>query len=140
MRANERRDDNKSPIKYNEYENGTKNSAYYKNDCRVLRMVNKECSGDRPGKFATCEKANDRDCNFLEEQRKQRSNQAKNDGDGKQQERRWFINQMRGQLHACQESYSGDAKPKKSSPKEQNDNADQRSNNRNSGVHRRKRI
>src|SRR6266516_839300 len=138
MRADERRDDNKSPVKYNEYENGTENSAYYKNDRRVLRVVNKECSGDRSGKFATCEKANDRDCNFLEEQREQCPNQAKNDRNGKQQERGWFINQMRGQLYARQESNSCDAKPEKFSPKEQNENANQRANNGNGGVHRRK--
>ena len=99
-------------------------------------MMNKERSGDRPRQLATCEKSNDCDGDFLQQESKQSSEQSKHDCDRKLQKRGWFIDEMRRELDARQESHSCYTKPEEFSPEEQNHDADQRADNRNSEMRR----
>ena len=48
------------------------------------------------------------------------------------------MNQMWRNLYACRESDRGDAQPEQFSSEKQNDDANQHSNNRDGGMHRRK--
>ncbi len=74
MGADKGGDNDQCPIKQNEQENRPNNSASQKNDGRVLRILNKECSSDRSGKFAARQETENSNRNFLKEQREQSSN------------------------------------------------------------------
>jgi len=74
MGANKRGDNDECPIKQDKQEDRPDNSASQKNDGGVLRILNKECSSDRSGKFAARQETENSNRNFLKEQRKQSSN------------------------------------------------------------------
>jgi hypothetical protein len=140
VRADQRRDYDERPIKQGEQKNCPDDPARDKNDRGVLSVVDKERSGERIRKVPTSEEAEDGNRNFLEKQREQRSEQAKNQRNDQRRKGRRLVDQVRRDLHAHCESDCGDAKPEQFSPEEQNHHAEEHSDDRNGGMHRRKSI
>jgi len=98
-------------------------------------MLNKKSGRDRDAQFSTGQKSGDGDRDFLQEDGEERPNKSEEEREAERQKRRWFMNQLRSKLDSGGETDGGDTQPKQSSPEEENDYADERTNDWNRKVH-----
>src|SRR5256714_480294 len=100
-----------------------------------MRMIDKECGRQGPGNAAAGNKPGDRDCNFLKENREERTDDSAAERDQQRHPLRRLLHEIDRDLEPDCEAERCDEQPEKFSSKEQNRYADDDADDRDGKIH-----